>query len=226
MPVTEVLWWMCGARGRAERCPAQSLSKLRHSLQPSLGHLNFPTARITMARTHRPPHTSRWHSRPDGSQRASHCVFHAQEPRQDQHVALPASQRLCFDSVQHAKLRRRTFGLRLGIQSCRVRTLIHSRVSRRRFSGGTGGASMDLRRAGTAARRIASGPQRVDRLGRWHFPGHRYAPGRFESDLAGRADGTRKRAVGKWVARPFLDRTLPRFRAGIREHRRNRQLQS
>ena len=35
---------------------------------------------------------------------------------------------------------------------------------------------MGLRRAGTAARRIASRQRRVDRLGRWHFPGYDMVP--------------------------------------------------
>ena len=55
--------------------------------------------------------------------------------------------------------------------------------------------------------------QKLPTAQRWHLPGYRYGPGRFESGLAGRVDGTRKRALGKSFARPFLDRALPCFSA-------------
>lgn len=151
--------------------------------------------------------------------------FHAQELRQVWRIALPASSRLCFDSVQVVKLRSTTFR-RPGIPSCRVRTLVYSCVWRRRFFGGAGCASMGVRRAGMAARRIASGQRRVDRLGRWYFPRNGYVSGRFESSLAGRTDGERKCALGKSFARSFLDRAFSRYSADIREHRRNSEIQS
>ncbi len=64
----------------------------------------------------------------------------------------------------------------LGIQSCRVHTLVHSRVSRRRCFGGARSASMDLRRARTVARRIASRQRRVDRWVDGIFPAYDMVP--------------------------------------------------